>query len=248
MNRLVLTMLLSCALAATAARAADRADALPPEAPVAITAVKNPGTLNYASYYGLQSKLLGYMPPDRAYLQPLLRLSFTDLTADEQDRYEPADWAVTVVGDSVEQPVSTLRGGYFLLPPVALAQGEQASILFNAKTRARFLSVAWSIPPEVWPRLDAQAVRAALRELRATQANIPWYVLGLRTEKYDSPDLLKVCFDGAGSVALGGKHYASRDSGCALVPLDDVDATATPAIALDGRVAFISLGSSAGYR
>ncbi|KQQ32682.1 hypothetical protein ASF61_14170 [Duganella sp. Leaf126] len=242
-------LLLGAWLAWASVAVSARADDAVATPPVQITALRNAGTLDYGAYYALQRKLLGYMPPDHAHVQPFLRLSFTDLTADQQDGYEPADWAVAVVSDSSDHPVASLRGGYFVLPNLPLPEGETASILFNARTKAHFLAVAWSIPPDVWPRLDVAAVRAALRELHATQANIPWYALGLRTEKYDSPDLLKVCFDGAGTVGLGDRRYASRDSGCALVPLRDLDAAATPALALvlDGRLSFVSLGHSTGY-
>jgi hypothetical protein len=82
---------------------------------ISLPARKNPGKLPYRFYFDGQKRLRGYLPPAPRMLDMSYRISFTELPEPAQDAYEPAGWAISVLGDTVELDVPVRRGGYFAI-------------------------------------------------------------------------------------------------------------------------------------
>mgnify|MGYP006316539159 FL=1 len=213
-------LFLSLPFLASAPVAAQDADT-PPAAAIKVGARKNPGDLPYRFFLRGQRQLQSYLPPEPRLLDFKFRISFTELPLPAQDAYLPQSWGVSVVGDSVDETVNLSRGGYFLLPDLAQAYEEDATIMFKEQSRKKSLDVAWIV------RIDAGRLRyadlgRAMNELRAVQKKISLFNISMRTEKHAKYDTLKACFlDTGGQLLIAGRPVADGTIGnCALLKFD----------------------------
>lgn len=213
-----------------------------PEA-VKVVARKNPGDIPYRGFLLTQRKLLSYLPPEPRKLDVMLRISFTELPGPEQDAYLPQSWAVSIVGDSIDETLPVRRGGYFLLPELPQAYEEDATIMFRERSRKSWLDVGWIVRTDDRQRLRYADFGQAMDELRALQKRISVFSLSLRTEKYGKYDTLKACFlEPGGQLLVQGKPAADAAIGnCALLRFDPARAAGKDEIEFAGPLDIVTI-------
>lgn len=211
---------------------------------------KNPGHLPYAAMYELHARLMSYLPPEPRLFDPVNRISFTQLPLAEQDAYEPKDWAVSIVGETVDQVVPVRRGGYFELPHLPAAFQEKATLMFREQSQRNYLEEAWvmRIGPE--RRLSYADFGKAMDQLRAVQKRIPILrSLSYRVEKYGNFDGLKACFLApGGTLRVDGAPAADRISGtCSVLKFDPARGGSGQVIEFDGPLDVVTLIRTESY-
>lgn len=241
LSRLLFLPLLACIPAAAQ-------DAGTPPAAIKVVARKNPGDLPYRFFLRGQRQLQSYLPSEPRLLDFKFRISFTELPLAAQDAYLPHSWGVSVVGDSVDETVHLSRGGYFLLPDLAQAYAEDATIMFKEQSRKKWLDVAWIV------RTDAGRLRyadfgQAMNELRALQKKISFFNYSMRAEKHGKYDTLKACFlDAGGQLLVNGQPAADATIGnCALLKFDPARAAGGDEIAFAGPLDIVTIVESRHY-
>lgn len=201
---------------------ADAQDGTAPKE-INVKARKNPGNLRYRFFLDGQKRLQGFLPPEPRMLDMMFRISFTELTAPEQDDYVPHTWAVSVVGESVDRVVPVRRGGYFLLPDDPIAYREGASIMIKDQSRPRAVELGWVIRVGQEQRLTYADLGEAMAEMRGVQKAIPIYMVSAITEKFAKYDGLKACFLGArGTILINGEPAADATAvgNCVVLRFD----------------------------
>lgn len=194
---------------------APAADAVAPlPEPVKINARKNAGDLSYKSFFTMQALLQSYQPPEPRLIDFTYRLSFRELDGAARDAYHPDTWAVAIVGDTFDQVVPVSRGGYFVLPELAQALREGATVMFNTQTRDNTLDVEFKLRISPQQTLAYADFAKAIGEFKTLQNRIPWYRLGLRSIKNGKLDGLKACFrSDDGRIEIDGMAAGTRAQG-----------------------------------
>lgn len=220
-----------------------------PPAEIKIVTRKNPGDLPYRFFLRAQRQLQSYLPPEPRKLDFNFRISFTELPMAERDGYQPLSWGVSVVGDTVDETLALRRGGYFILPELARADEEDATIMFREQSRKKSLDVAWILRTDASGRLPFADIGQALRELRAVQKRISLFSISMRTEKHASYDTLKACFlQAGGELRIGGTGAADATIGqCSLLRLDPARIGSSGAVELAGPVDIVTIVDARDY-
>lgn len=217
-------------------------------APVTIHRTKNPGDLRYAGFLQVWRFMQAILPPEPRVLEPRYRLSFTDLSGPDRDAYLPDTWSVAIVGDSFDHPIEVERGGYFVLPELERGIRENATIMFNARTRKGYLDLAWKFRIGEDKTLAYADFAQAFTEVATFQGRISPLQAHLRDEKNARFDGLKACFlqDG-GRIEIDGRPAATVAAGrCQVLKFDPAVAAAGPArIAFVGPLDSVTLHASA---
>lgn len=240
----ILASLLSISALAAQGTVAQDGPATAEAATIEIKSKKNPGDLPYKGFLSQQADLLSYMPPEPLAIDMRLRVSFTSMDDTERDIYLPHTWSVAIVGDTVDHQVPVSRGGYFLLPRLAQAVSERATIMFNTQTRKNWLDVAWMVRLKEDNTLPYADFAKALEQVRYTQDKMPWYRASFRYEKKVRFDALKACFtSGGGDILVDGQPANTVSRGpCKLLRFVSAKASVPgSAIALLGPVANVTL-------
>lgn len=192
------------------------------QSPVKINAGKNAGDLSYKSFFGIQSLLQSFQPPEPRVIDFTYRLSFKEPDGAANDAYNPETWGVAIVGDTFDQVVPVGRGGYFVLPYLAQAVQESATVMFNAQTKWRSLNVAFKLRLSPEQTLAYADFAKAIDEFKIVQNQIPWYRIGLREIRNASIAGLRACFRSADArIEIDGVPAATRVEGlCHVLPFD----------------------------
>ena len=243
LHRYILAACLSPLAAAAAAQQPEpiAADTL---APVEIRSKKNPGDLPYKGFYDVQAFVQSLMPPEPRVIDFTLRVAFTGLDEAEQDSYLPGSWSVAIVGDTVDHTVPVERGGYFILPALAQAAKERATIMFNAQTRKGYAGAGWKLRLAEGNTLPYPAFAQAFDEVKSVQKKIPWYRYGLREERSARFDALKACFgSGGGGIEIDGQPAPVQTRGaCKVLKFDAGQAASkSSVIAFVGKLENVTL-------
>lgn len=237
-----------CALACGASPAAQDNETPPKE--IRVQAKKNPGDVRYDLFYELQQRLIGYLPPEPRLFDAVQRVSFTRLSLAEQDAYDPPGWAVSIVGDGMEETVPVRRGGYFLLPYLAQAYTGKATLMFRDQSRRNYTETAWVMRIGDKRQLAYADFGKAMEQLRAVQDAIPLVrVLNYRAEKYSRYDGLKACFlDHDGAMLVDGKPAAHAVVGnCWVLRFDPEKAGSGELIEFRGALDIVTLIETGPY-
>ena len=217
------------------------------QAPVRINARKNPGDLSYKSFFGIQTLLQSFLPPEPRVIDFSYRLSFMQLSGAERDAYNPDTWAVAIVGDSFEQVVPVGRGGYFVLPESPQAVQENATVMFNAQTRWRSLDVAFKLRVSPQQTLSYADFARGINGFKAVQNQVPWYRFGLRAVRSARIHGLRACFrTSEARIEIDGVPAATRvDGACQVLGFDPARARAgASTIAFIGQLDNVTLDES----
>lgn len=190
--------------------------------PVTIHRTKNPGDVPYTRFLKWWHLLQSFLPPEPRVFDLRYRLSFTELSGPAKDDYLPHTWAVAIVGDTLDHTIEVERGGYFVLPDLEQAVREQATIMFNARTRKAYLNVAWKFRIGEGQTLRYADFAKAFDDVAAIQKRIPWYQVSMHDEKVARFDGLKACFHpGEGHIDIDGQPAATIRSGsCQVLKFD----------------------------
>lgn len=220
----------------------------PPDA-IKVQARKNPGNLPYRFFIDAQKYLRDYLPAEPRMFDVMYRISFTELSIPEQDAYEPAGWSVSIVGDTVDQTVPVRRGGYFVLPGIAQAYEERATLMFREQSRRKELEVGWIVRVGPEQGLAYSDFARAMDEIHAIQKAMPFYHFRVRTEKYAKYDGIKACFREPGGMALiDGKPAADAAVGnCAVLKFDPAKARRGGVIAFNGPLDIVTIVETSVY-
>lgn len=212
--------------------------------PVQINSKTNTGDLSYTSFFGIQTLLQSFLPPEPRVTDFTYRLSFKEIGGAARDEFVPESWGVAVVGDTVDQVIPVSRGGYFVLPDIAQAANENATIMFNAQTRWRTIEVEFKVRTSPHQTLAYTEFARAIEEFRGLQRKIPWYRLGLRAIRNAGVDGLKACFHSTdGRIDIDGVAANSRVDGmCHLLAFEPSKAaSATSTISFVGPLDHVIL-------
>ena len=223
-------------------QAAQPAEVLPRE--IKIAAKKNPGDVRYDQFYDLQQRLIGYLPPEPRMFDAVQRVSFTRLSLEEQDAYEPPGWAVSIVGESIDETVPIRRGGYFVLPYLEDAYKGRASVMFKHQSKRNYTDTAWVMRIGESRQLTYADFGKALEQLREVQDTIPIIrAINYRVEKYSNYDGLKACFlDTSGAMLIDGNPAAHAVVGnCWVLRYDPKQANGGPLIEFRGKLDIVTL-------
>ena len=201
------------------------------QSPVKINAKKNAGDLSYKSFFGIQTLLQSFQPPEPRVIDFTYRLSFKERAGAARDEYDPQTWGVAIVGDTFDQVVPVGRGGYFLLPDLPRAIQESATVMFNTQTRWRSLNVAFKLRLSPEQTLAYADFARAIGEFKVVQGQVPWYRFGLRAVRNASVDGLRACFRTADArIEIDGMPATTRIEGmCHVLEFDPARAAAGPA-------------------
>lgn len=186
--------------------------------PIRISRMKNPGDLPYVGFRQSLNRLASYLPPEPRVLDIRSRLSFTELSELERDSFLADTWAVAIVGNTFDHTIDVERGGYFVLPELEQAVREEATIMFNARTRKNYLGIAWKFRIAEGQTLSYRDFARAFEEVAAVQTKIPWHRISLRDERLARFDGLKACFhpDG-GRIDIDGQPAPTTSIGSCQV-------------------------------
>jgi hypothetical protein len=208
-----------------------------------IVARKNPGNVRYRSFINAQQRLDSYLAPEPRLVEWYYRVSFTELPRKERDNYEPQSWAVSIVGDTVDETVPVSRGGYFLLPVNTTAYKEDATIMFREQTRKLSLDMVWALRVGQDQRISYADLGKAMEELKGVQSRIPASELGLRVPKNVVVNGLQACFrDSSGRVRVADKDLrTTRYGNCYGVEYDPARAAAGDSIEFSGPLEVVAL-------
>jgi hypothetical protein len=223
-------------------QAAQQAEAPPRE--IKVAAKKNPGDVRYDQFYDLQQRLIGYLPPEPRLFDAVQRVSFTRVSLAEQDAYEPPGWAVSIVGDGVDETLPIRRGGYFVLPYLEDAYKGRATVMFKDQSKRNYTDTAWVMRVGESRQLRYADFGKALEQLREVQDTIPLIrAINYRVEKYSNYDGLKACFlDNDGAMLIDGKPAAHAVVGnCWVLKYDRKQANGGPPIEFRGRLDIVTL-------
>jgi len=216
---------------------------MPPKE-IRVQAKKNPGDVRYDLFYDLQLRFNGYLPPEPRLFDAVQRVSFTRLSLAEQDAYDPPDWAVSIVGDGLEETVPVRRGGYFSLPYLPEAYKNRATLMFRDQSKRNYTATAWVMRIGEDRQLSYADFGKAMEQLRQVQDTIPLIrVLNYRVEKYSKYDGLKACFlDKDGAMLIDGKPAAHAVVGnCWVLKYDPKKADSGELIAFRGALDIVTL-------
>ena len=232
----------------TAAAQAQEQPERPPDA-VKVQARKNAGNVPYRFFIDGQKRLRGYLPAEPRMLDVMYRISFTELAIPEQDAYEPAGWSVSIVGDTVDQTVPVRRGGYFVLPEIAQAYEEGATLMFKEQSKRKALEVDWIVRVGPDQRLSYTDFARTMDEIHAIQKTIPIYHLRVRSVKQAKYDGIKACFRDPGGMALiDGKSAADATVGnCAVLKFDPAKAGSRTVIEFDRPLDIVTVVETSDY-
>lgn len=217
---------------------------------IRIQARKNPGDVKYHAFYDLQQRLAGYLPAEPRLFDAVNRISFTQLPLKEQDAYESPSWAISIVGDGLDEAVPLRRGGYFLLPYLPEAYQQKATLMFREQSKRNNVDTAWVMRIGEDHRLAYADFGKAMEQLRAVQKAIPLrYILNYRVEKFSSYDGLKACFlEPGGAVLIDGKPAADAVSGnCSVLKFDPAQAGSGKVIEFKGVLDIVTLIETGPY-
>jgi len=209
-----------------------------------VQAKRNPGDVRYDQFYDLQQRLIGYLPPEPRLFDAMQRVSFTRLSLAEQDAYDPPGWAVSIVGEGMDETVPVRRGGYFLLPYLAAAYTSKASLMFRDQSKRNYTDTAWIMRIGDGRRLAYADFGKALAQLRTVQDAIPLLqALSYRVEKYSRYDGLKACFlDREGAMLIDGKPAAHAAVGnCSVLSYEPNKAGSGAIIEFRGALDIVTL-------
>jgi hypothetical protein len=224
-------------------------DGTPPKE-IRIQAKKNPGDVSYAAFYDLQQRLLGYLSAEPRLFDAVNRISFTHLSVKEQDAYESPSWAVSIVGDGLDEAVPIRRGGYFLLPYLPDAYKQKATLMFRNQSKRNYVETAWVMRIGQDHRLAYADFGKAMEQLRAVQKSIPLrYILNYRVEKFTAYDGLKACFlEPGGAALIDGQPAADAVSGnCSVLKFDPAKVSSAQTIEFKGALDIVTLIETGPY-
>jgi hypothetical protein len=232
----------------TATAHAQEQPGQPPDA-IKVQARKNAGNVAYRSFIDGQKRLHGYLHAEPRMLDVTYRISFTELSIPEQDAYEPAGWSVSIVGDTVDQTVPVRRGGYFVLPEIAQAYEENATLMFREQSRRKALEVDWIVRVGPEQHLAYSDFARTMDEIHVIQKTIPIYHLRVRSVKQAKYDGIKACFRAPGGTALiDGKSAANATVGnCAVFKFDPAKARSGTVIDFNGPLDIVTVVETSGY-
>lgn len=253
MNSILYPMALRCAAAAVFASlailATPDASAQHAEPPVIreVAAVKihrkmNAGDLPYRGFFGLQGYVQSLLPRGRNAVELRLRVNFASAKGPAYDEFQPGNWAVAIVGESIDQVVPVSRGGYFLLPDLPQAAAQNATIMFNTPTRAGRIGLEWKLRLSEKQTLSYAEFAKAFDQVKAVQRKIPWDRPGLREVRMVEYDGLTACFlSKEGRIDVGAKPAATvAEDACQVLKFDAATAGATE-IAFVGPLDIVTL-------
>jgi hypothetical protein len=204
----------------------------------------NAGDLPYRGFFGLQTYVQSLLPRGRNVVELRLRVNFASAKGPAYDEFQPKNWAVAIVGESIDQVVPVSRGGYFLLPDLPQAAAENATIMFNTPTRAERIALEWKFRTSDKQTLSYAEFAKAFDQVRAVQRKIPWDRPGLQEVRLVEYDGLTACFlPGGGRIDVGGKPAATAAEGaCRVLKFDAALAGAGAAeIAFVGPLDIVTL-------
>ena len=236
--------LLACALASCCAWPAGAqiaADNVLP--PVEIRSKKNPGNVPYAAAYKLQQRVMALLPPEPRVIDMRFRVVFASLSLQERDDFMPANWGVAVVGKTVDATIPMARGGYFLLPDLPVARSENAALMFNTQTEAKYLGSAWSLRVREGNLLPYRDFAKAIDEINSAKGNVgrnDWQLAEFRAMTFKG---LRACFANAeGAVLLNGAASGAVARGrCWHLKFDAAMANADASLAFIGELESLTL-------
>jgi hypothetical protein len=232
----------SCAMAHGIGAAAPDEETPPKE--IRVQAKKNPGDLPYRRFYDLQQRFMSYLPAEPRLFDAVFRISFTRLYLAEQDAYESKNWAVSIVGNELDETVPLRRGGYFVVPYLETAYRENATLMFRDQSKHNYVVTAWIMRIDDSHRLTYADFDKALKQLQGVQKAIPLrYLLNFSVEKFSKYDGLKACFlEPGGAVRIDGKQVADAISGkCSVIRFDPAKASSEQIIEFDGELDIVTL-------
>lgn len=190
---------LFCCLLSSASLAQETGE---PPKEIKVGARKNPGNVAYRFFIEGQRFLRSYLPPEPRMLDVSYRISFTELPEAAQDAYEPAGWAISVVGDTVDEAVPVRRGGYFEIPEIPQAEKEGATLMFKEQSKRRAVGVSWIVRVRPDQRFAYADFGKTMAEIHTAQKTMPFYRLRTRSVKYAKYDGIKACFRDAGGAVI----------------------------------------------
>jgi hypothetical protein len=215
-----------------------------PPSEIRVSATRNPGNVRYDVFYDLQERLVGYLPPEPRLFDLMQRISFTRLSLAEQDAYDPGAWAVSIIGDGLDETLPMRRGGYFRLPYLAEAYKGRAMVMFKAQSKRNYTDTAWVMRIGENRRLSYADFGKAIGQLRDLQAAIPRvYAHNYRVEKFSLYDGLKACFLApGGGVLIDGRPTAHAIVGdCWVLRLDPNKVDSGQTIEFRGALDIVTL-------
>jgi hypothetical protein len=231
-----------CEMIARVSTAAMDDTALPGE--IRIQAQKNPGDVSYQRFYDLQQRMMSYLPAEPRLFDVANRISFMRLSLAEQDAYKPKTWAVSIVGNELDETVPLRRGGYFLLPYLETAYKEKATVMFREQSKHNFVAMAWVLRIDDSRRLSYADFDKAIKQVQAVQKTIPLrYVLNFYAEKFGKYDGLKACFlEPGGEIRIDGKQVADSISGtCSVLKFDPAKVAGGQIIEFAGALDIVTI-------
>lgn len=206
---------------------------------------KNPGDLPYDGFYKNQVRVIAYMPNEPRTIDFMSRASFDGADERERDDFAPHSWGVAIVGDSVDEVVPMIRGGYFVLPDLPQARQEKAKLLFNTTTKKNNLKTAWVLRHHE-NTISYKDFARSFEEVKQLQAKIKWYELNLKDEKNMTFDSLKACFlESGGTIVLDDIPVTNLEQGrCVLLKFDPEQIESNPTIKFVGTLEIVTLANS----
>lgn len=221
-----------------------------PASTIVIKTKTNAGDFAYKPFYRTFRRILDLLPPPPRMLDPVLQMTFADITLAEQDGYLKDSWNVAIVGKGFELEVPTVRGGYYVPPAEDKVTAADATVMFNTSTRHNYVRVAWQLRLPASQTLSYQEFARAFAEITDLQAQIPWYSIVLREEKRAKFNGMKACFaEAGGAILVDGKPVpAIASANCLVLAFDPVLAAAAPQISLQGKVEIVVLEDLGRYR
>lgn len=215
-----------------------------PQKRYTIKARKNPGNLLYQRVISGQKRLQSFLPPEPRMLDFMFRIYFTELPVTARDAYDPKGWGVAVVGDTLEQIIPTRRGGYFLVPEIAAAYDEEASLMIKEQSQPYQVVAAWILRVGTGRRLAYADFGKAIDEIKGVQMKIPIYSPSIRTVKRASYDSLKACFlNGNNELRIDGKRVVpdAMIGNCAVLKFDPARRNSDQTIEFSGPLDIVTL-------
>lgn len=208
----------------------------------------NAGDLPYRPIARVFGRLVTLLPAARS-VDPVLQMSFKELTLPEQDAFLKPTWNVAIISEHAELDLPVLRGGYFQLP-ADTAIVDDARLRFNSQTRKNIVHVVWKLRLRDTSRLAYADFAQALQQVQAVQSAIPWYSIELRAEKRERFNALKACFsDADGAILVDGKAVATiASANCRIYPFDAALAASGAQIEFAGALQIAVLENTARYQ
>ncbi len=212
---------------------------------------KKLGDVSYRTMWQLQQRVAVMLPKDARLISPVLRLSVAGMGAIERAEFKPDNWAVAIVGKTIDALVPMWRGGYFALPalPQAQSRREDAIVMFNADAKKNAFDVGWHVHVPADGTFAYAQFGQALAELARAQAGMAWWDIMLISDKTARFDAIRACFTSEqGEILVGGVRAGRKLSPhCTLLPYDPAQARVNADMAFVGGLDFVALDNSALY-